>query len=143
MPSIINISFELDYEQIIVILPELKDYFLMKGMVEGIDYELYSGPVGDPLPRRSASPSDEPSPKQMKLFKWKLGTLYGLLHEARQVPDYDPVDINFARDVLLIAQTELDEHLSGASPISKKRIHDLIDAVLDAHKELEFSLAEA
>lgn len=143
MSSLLTIFLNIDHERVAAFLPELQDFLLSKGLVNGLDYELQSGPVADGLPKKSLPPSDEPSPKQMKLFKWKLGALYGLLHEARQIPDVDEVDIAFARDVLYVAQVEYDEHLAGQTPITKKRIHDLIDALLESHKDLEFSIAEA
>lgn len=143
MSSLLTISLNVEHEAVARWLPDLQDFLLSKGLVNGLDYELASAPIGEALPQRTLPASDEPSGKQFKLFKWKLGALYGLLHEARAIPDTDQVDIDFARDVLYVAQIEYDEHLKGITPITKKRMHDLIDALLESHKDLEFSIAEA
>lgn len=124
------------------LLPELREFLLVKGLVEGLDYDLENGTLGDPLPHRSPNPSIDASIKQLKLFNWKLGELTQQFNDARREEKLDDATMDIVRDTIFIAEIEAREHRSGATPLTKRRIHNLIDAILDCLKEVEFSVAE-
>lgn len=113
-------------------------------LVSGVDFVVQTCGEGDPLLDLSEVGSGtDISPKQANLLKWKLDTLRELNTKAVRIPGVDPAAAQIAVDVYFVAYTEWQEHASRKNVMTKKRAHDLIDAVIEAVNDMEFEISNA